>query len=70
MLHDVNSLNFLSAIDARYHYVRASSLMHVNILAKTLRFAGRKCLTFHGLVITELVVVLHILIIEDLLTAE
>ena len=70
MLHDVNALNLLSAIDARYHYIRASSLVHIDVLPKTFCFADFEGLTFYGIVFTELVVILHLRVIQNLLAAK
>ena len=70
MFHDANTLNLLSAIDARNHDVRTSSLMHIDILAETLCLARWECLTFHRLKIAELIMILYFLIIKRLLAAK
>ena len=70
VMHDVYALYQLLTVDARNHYVRTCSLMHLYVLAQAFRLARDVGITLHGLVVTVLVMVLHFSIAEDLVTPE
>ena len=68
--HDINTHDFLSAVDAGHHDVRTCSLMHFNVFAETLRFAYFEGLALYRLILTVLVMVLDFLIGQYLVTSE
>jgi hypothetical protein len=70
MIYNVHSLDLHSAVDARYKYVRADSLVFFDIPSDTLLFAFLESLTLCWSKLARDVVVLHFLVGENLLAAE
>ena len=60
MLHDFYTLDFGSAINARYQQVWASCLMLVDVLPDAFCLAKSESFTFDWLVMADLIMVLHL----------